>query len=88
MPEIGDKGSELFVPVAAGHIVPSDEVRALLDPKSLPGCQQADTCPAAGRGPWLRHTDKGGQRSTVDNGDGTFWNRACPVNGCTIRVYG
>lgn len=52
------------------------------------GCQRADTCPAAGRGHWLRHTDKDGQRTTVDNGDGTFWNRACPVPGCTIRVYG
>lgn len=52
------------------------------------GCQQADTCPAAGQGPWLRHVDKDGQRSTVDNGDGTFWNRACPVQGCSIRVFG
>ncbi len=57
-------------------------------PEPTPGCQLADTCPAAGRGTWLRHVDKNGQRTTVDNGDGTFWNRACPVQGCTIRVYG
>lgn len=59
----------------------------LPDPPAA-GCQQADTCPAAGRGHWLRHTDKDGQRTTVHNSDGTFWNRACPVRGCSVKVFG
>ena len=82
--------------LATGGIIPPATLVYLGDGPDLcelviptkAGCQQADTCPAAGLGHWLRHTDKTGQRSTVDNGDGTFWNRACPVQGCTIRVYG
>lgn len=51
-------------------------------------CMQADQCPAAGRGPWLRHADKNGQRTTKHEPDGSFWNRSCPVQDCSIRVYG
>lgn len=61
---------------------------AQADPEPTPGCQQVDTCPAAGNGPWLRHVDKDGNRSTVHEPDGSIWNRACPVTNCTIRVLG
>jgi hypothetical protein len=53
-----------------------------------PGCRNADTCPAQGRGHWLRHVDKNGERTTKIENDGTFWNRSCPVPTCTMKVYG
>ena len=58
----------------------------VVEPEPTPGCQQADGCPFQG-GHWLRHTDKAGNRTTKHEADGSFWNRSCPVNGCTIRVY-
>lgn len=52
------------------------------------GCQHADTCPAQGLGHWLRYTDKSGERTVKHEADGSFWNRSCPVAGCTMRVFG
>lgn len=75
---VGESGTEVVV-LPPGTVV---------TPAPTPGCRNADTCPAQGRGHWLRHVDKNGQRTTVDNGDGTFWNRSCPVQGCTMKVYG
>lgn len=55
---------------------------------TVPDCATTEGCPAAGRGHWLRHVDKNGERSTVTEPDGNVWNRACPVDGCTRRVFG
>ena len=38
-------------------------------------------------GTTVSHVDKDGTRSTKHEADGSYWNRSCPVNGCTIRVY-
>lgn len=72
---VGEAGPEL-VDLPAGGLVLSRS------------CMLADQCPAAGRGPWLRHVDKDGERTTKHEPDGSFWNRSCPVNGCSVRVYG
>lgn len=74
---VGEAGPELVV-LPPGTITPS----------RTPGCRNADTCPAQGRGHWLRHVDKNGERTTKIEPDGTFWNRSCPVPTCTMKVYG
>lgn len=57
-------------------------------PATTPGCQDAENCPARGRGHWLRYVDKSGERTVKHEDDGSFWNRSCPVVGCSMRVFG